>query len=150
MKKIRAILGYSWAILVIPIIFVALMGMDGWANMLMSTGIKVNPWFTGGEVVKEVTQKDYDLKIHRPVFDALIGQKSQGFVQLDIKNKNEKLPHKINLEIDFDNDKKLDFKIDLDTVNDKAKIESRESNIISIDNPVKTDWGYILRVNLKS
>ena len=52
-------------------------------NLLVSaTGLTVSPWFNGGPVVRTVEHGAYRTEIHRPVFDALIGERSEGFVQV--------------------------------------------------------------------
>ena len=50
MMRLRAIAGYTWAVLTIPLVLATFVGMNFWAKSLVNaTGLKISPWFTGGE-----------------------------------------------------------------------------------------------------
>ena len=73
MQKMRAIAGYTWAALTIPLVLATFVGLNFWAKSLVNaTGLKISPWFTGGEVQKTVDHGCYRTSIHRPVFDGLV------------------------------------------------------------------------------
>jgi hypothetical protein len=79
--KMKAFLGYFTAALMVPVVFISLMGMGPLAEGLVKvTGVVISPWYTGGEVARTVAHGAYELRIHRPVFDWLIGEQREGFV----------------------------------------------------------------------
>ena len=115
MQKLRAIGGYTWAVLTIPIVLATFMGLNFWPKTLVNaTGLKVSPWFTGGEVRKTVDHGSYQTLIHRPVFDGLVAQYSSGFVQIDWGPPSA-LPEQISEDVDLDGDGRPAFHVDLAT-----------------------------------
>ena len=84
MPKIRSILGYMWAGAAIIVVFATFLGSSVFGRALVAaSGVKISPWYSGGEVVLSVDHGVYRTHVHRPVFDALIGEKSEGFIQLN-------------------------------------------------------------------
>jgi hypothetical protein len=114
MNKVKAFLGYMIAALMVPLVIVGLMSYpmigEGLVNGLE---LEISPWFTGGAVVRTVSHAGYETRIHRPVFDALIGKRQEGFVQV-VWAKTETLPVTLSEEIDYDGDGKVDFAVTLD------------------------------------
>ena len=53
------------------------------ARLASATGITVSPRFSGGEVIRSVDHGTYKTVIHRPVFDGLIGERRDGFIQIE-------------------------------------------------------------------
>src|SRR5512136_1900572 len=86
MAHAKSVLGYTAAVLGIPIMlaglfaFIApeLVGM----SFISATGLKTSANWTGGEVAQTIDHGTYQTEVHRPVFDALIGERRQGFVQV--------------------------------------------------------------------
>src|SRR5208282_934270 len=77
MSTVRKFLGYSWAVLTIPLVLVLFFGLNSWAKLLaQSTGVRVSPWMTGGEIVRTLPHEGYETRIHRPVFDGLLGARA--------------------------------------------------------------------------
>ena len=86
MKTVKMILGITWALAALLIVLATFFGNDLFSRKLVATtGITVSPWFSGGPVIKTVDRDGYTILIHRPVFDALIGERKSGFVQVDWK-----------------------------------------------------------------
>jgi hypothetical protein len=127
MQTLKTILGYAWAALAIPLVLATFIGMNGWAKMLAgATGVTINPRFSGGEVAATIDHGTYQTKLHRPVFDGLISERQDGFVQLDWvpTEKDGRLPDLIEEAVDYDHDGKVDFTIRLDTRTDCATLDA--------------------------
>jgi hypothetical protein len=121
MSRLRTMLGYLWAFLALPIILATFIANDFWAAKLVAgTGLKVSPWFTGGEVRQTVNHEQYRTVIHQTVFDGVIWQRSKGFIQINWQPVQDDLPRIITEEIDYNRDGTKDFRIQLNTVNNQA------------------------------
>jgi hypothetical protein len=150
MAKLKAILGYTVAALMIPLALATLMGLNDWMRLLVSTtGLTVSPWFTGGEVIQTVDHGDYQTRIHRPVFDALIGERSEGFVQVDWTPPTA-VPARIDEQVDFDGDGQVDFHIELDTQTRQANLTPLTSQVLGLEGVYRLDDAWAIRVTLKN
>jgi hypothetical protein len=151
MSRVRAVLGYSWALLALPIILATFIGNGFWAEKLVAaTGLKVSPWFTGGEVVQTIDHLEYQTIIHRPVFDGLIWQRGQGFVQIDWQPQAGVLPGGVDETIDYDRDGTEDFRIQLNTETNRAKLIASKSYIIGIEHIYSVENERIIRIGIKN
>lgn len=148
MKKLIPIFAYTWAffcVLLIPITFV---GNYQFASLLAKMPfMKVNPVFTGGEIDRTIEKDSLKIIINKPVFEALIGKSSKGFVQIKFSGNNQ-LPNIIKQEIDFNNDGSSDFILNINTISNITKLEPLSKNIkgLIISSKVKKDW--IVRVRI--
>ena len=152
MSRLRTILGYSWAFLALPIILATFIANDFWAAKLVAgTGLKVSPWLTGGEVLQTVKYEQYQAVIHRAVLDGVIWQRSQGFVQINwLPVQDGGLPQVIEEEIDYNRDGTKDFRIQLNTVNNKVVLTSYNSSVLAIENYYNLGNEKVVRVVLKN
>jgi hypothetical protein len=150
MRKMKIFFGYFLACLSILVALATFFGLPFFSRALaVGTGITVSPWFTGGEVVRTVDHATYRTRIHRPVFDALIGEKRRGFVQVDwIRGPQGNLPTAIAEEIDFDGDSRADFSIDLQTDSLRAVLTPLQSRVQGLDGVCRLDNGIAVRVSL--
>jgi len=149
MKRLKSILGFIWAILAIPIILATFMGMNFWAKELADvTGVKISPWFSGGEVARTISQEGYRTEIHEPVFQALLGERDEGFVQINWIPVNGKLPPLIEQEIDYDGDGTNDFRIHLDTRTNHAFLTPHSRYAISVARVLNLGSERAVRVRL--
>ena len=149
MKTLKGILGYGWAFLTIFIVLATFMGNDYFSAKLASaTGITVSPWFSGGEIVQTVDHGSYKTYIHRPVFDGLIGERREGFIQLKWEP-YEGLPPGVQEQIDYNGDKKADFLITLNTQTGDATLTAHSSTVLSTKGPYRLKKGWAVRVMLK-
>jgi hypothetical protein len=150
MQKLKAILGYTWAALLIPLALATLFGLNSWMNLLVSgTGLTVSPWFTGDVVARTVAHDGYETRIHRPVFQALIGERSEGFVQVDWGPLNA-LPAQVDEEVDFDGDGQADFRVVLDTQSGEATLTPLTEYVLSLSGTYRLDDAWAVRVALKN
>lgn len=145
----KAFLGYTAALLAVPVIITAFIGMDFWTHKLVSaTGITVSPWFTGGEVIRTIEHGSYRTLLRRPVFDGLIGERKQGFVQIDW-GQLDALPAGIEEEIDYDGDGCRDFRIKLNSKTGEAALTRYSPQGISLEGSYKLKEAWAVRVLLK-
>lgn len=149
MNKLKAVLGYLIAALMVPVIIVTLMGMGSIAKWLVDvTGVEISPWSTGGEVVRTIDHGSYETRIHRPIFDALIGQKRQGFVQV-VWAKTETLPETLTESIDYDDDGQADFEVTLNPAIKTAEWSPSMPNALRMEGPYRIGDGLGVRVWMK-
>ncbi len=87
------------------------------------------------------------ITIYKPVFESLIGKSSAGFVQIRFSGADQ-LPQLIHTSIDYNDDAKPDFRIDINTLTGDSKLESFSQYVSGIDvsSRVKNDW--IVRVKI--
>ncbi len=148
--KLTSFLGYFIAALMVPVVFVTLMGMEPLAEGLVKvTGVEISPWFTGGKVVRTIPHGAYDTRIHRPVFDALIGERREGFVQI-VWGPATALPDTIVEDIDYDNDGRADFQLTLHPRTKTAEWNAHIEQAYGMDGPYTIGDGTGVRINLKN
>jgi len=118
--RLKAVLGTILAASMLVVVLATLVGLPAWEKALVSgTGLRVSPWFTGDVVAFTVPHRGYETRIHRPVFQALIGERSEGFVQVDWAPADS-LPAVIDEEIDYNRDDVGDFRIRLEGEKEEA------------------------------
>jgi len=135
MQKLKTILGYGWAALMIPLVLGTFIGMDNWATTLVrATGVTINPHYNGGEVVATVDHGAYQAKLHRAVFDGLLSEREDGFIQIDWAPtaKDGRLPDVIEEPVDFNRDGKVDFTVRLDTRSNQATVADSSGKVIGM------------------
>jgi len=148
MKKIKIISGYLWAILCLIIVLIMFPGLNYFSEQFARLPfMKINPVYSGGEVVQQIDKENYTLQIHKPVFDALIGESSKGFVQITWKLKY-KLPELLNDTIDYDADGNIDLIIVINTDDGKTQITALNKNVKTLHASAQTESGWIVRVKL--
>jgi hypothetical protein len=148
MKRLTAVLGYLLAALALPIVLATFVGMTRWERGLVAlTGLRVSPWFTGGEVAASVRCGRFETRVHEPVFQALVGERDDGFVQITLAP-SDSLPPVVREEIDYDRDGRPDFVLTLDTAAPAAEVEPLDERVGSVRGVVRLDDGIAVRVNL--
>jgi hypothetical protein len=151
MSRIKAVLGYMAAFAAGPIVLAAIFGMPFFASKLVAvTGLHVHPLYTGGEVARTIDHERYQTLVYRPVFDGLIGQRSTGLVQIKWQPKDANLPETIDEQIDFDQDGKADFQVQLNTGTDVTTLEPLDRRVLSAEKIIRVDNTRIMRVNLRN
>jgi hypothetical protein len=150
MSKLKSFFGYLLAFLGVPIILISVMGMNSLATGFVTiTGLTVSPWFTGGEVAQILDHGAYTTEIHHPVFDALIGQRKNGFVQINWSPKGS-VPAQIDEVIDYDNNGTPDFRIQWNTESVNAILIPYSSNVLTLQGSYRLAEGYAVRVGLSN
>jgi hypothetical protein len=150
MNKLKAILGTIVAALMLPVVIVTFMSLGPLSELLVkSTGLQISPWFSGGEVAQTVEHEKYNTQVHRPVFDALIGKRKEGFVQVVWLPKLI-LPDTIEETIDYDSDGQPDFQVTLHTDSKTAEWQPLTNQAVGLDGPYRIGQGMGVRVRLKN
>ena len=148
MRIVKKIIGYSLAFLAIPLVLATFIGMDFWGSRLAATtGVQVSPWYTGNDVSHTVNHGSYELRVHRPVFDGLLRESREGFVQIDWAPL-ESVPATVDEEIDWNADGVSDFSVSMDTRNKTAKLTPHTPDVTGLEGPFKLKAGYSVRVGL--
>lgn len=151
MKKVRSIWGYFRATIVLPIILIAFVGLDFWAEKLVAvTGLKVSPWYTGGEVIQTINYEGYYTLFHEPVFKGLIWERRKGFIQIAWKTDENSLPTLIEEEVDYDQNGAVDFRIKLNTKTNKTDLIPYNQSVITLTDFYDFKNEKIVRVALKN
>jgi hypothetical protein len=134
----------------VPLVLATFIGMNFWAEKLVAySGLEVSPWCTGGEVMSTVEHDQYKTLIHRPVFDGLIGQRRNGFVQIKWTPNENLLPKIIDEEIDFDSDGTNDFRLRLNPETNEAQLEAFSERVVSVDEVLVLGSERLVRVLLR-
>ncbi|MDD3169076.1 MAG: hypothetical protein PHC91_06385 [Eubacteriales bacterium] len=149
--SMKSTLGYTWAVMGIPIMLVLIMGMDFWMNIFfIDSGVKYSERITGGEVKTVRDYGDYSAQIHEPVFEGLFKDTKSGFVQLDWISEKA-LPGRITEEVDYDGDGSVDFKLELNTAENTAQLFPYNSEVkaLSGEKVMVLENQRTVRVNLE-
>ena len=150
MRKLTSVIGYALAALALPVVLATFVGLSTWERALVSaSGVRVSPWFTGGDVAVAVPRGPYELRVHEPVFQALCGQRDEGFVQVVVAPADS-LPREVDERVDYDLDGVADFRLRLDTVADSAEVEALDAEVIGLEAVVRLDDGVAVRVGIRN
>jgi hypothetical protein len=150
MSKLKAFFGYVLATLGLPIVLATFIGQSFWMNGLVSvTGLQISPWFTGDAVAHTVAHAGYETRIHKPVFMALVGERSEGFVQVDWAPLGG-VPAQLAEDIDYDGDGQVDFRVELDTGTKQATVTPYGAQVIGLQGIYRLKGAWAVRVNLKN
>ena len=150
MKWVKKAVGYTVASLMVPLALATLTGLGFWSQKLVAvTGLSVTPWYTGGEVIRKISHGQYETKIHRPVFDGLLWDSGQGFVQVDW-TAAQPLPAKLEEDIDYDGDGTSDFRIELSTEENIARLVPANPRVLSLEGTYRLKNGRAVRVLLEN
>jgi hypothetical protein len=148
MSKLKAFLGYTFAALSPLIVLASFIGLDFLAEpFIAATGLTVSANFTGGEVVQAVDHGAYRAAIHRPVFDALIGERKEGFVQIDW-TPVEALPALVEDEIDVDGDGQADMRLQVDAANEETTLTAYAPWVLEVEGTYRLPEMLAVRVKL--
>jgi len=149
--KIKSLLGWSWAAAGLVIVLATFMGNNFWAEGLVKvTGLKVSPWFSGGEIARTVEHNGYRTLVHEPVFDGLIGKRAEGFVRIDWKKTDGgQLPARFEEDLDLNGDGRADCRLALDTTAPAASIVTPPPGFLSLEAAVPIKDGVTVQIKLR-
>lgn len=152
MAKLKSILGTFWALTALPLLLVMFFGYGHWPRLLVAvTGLQVSPWYTGGEVVSTIPREGYDTLVHRPVFDALVGQRSQGFVQVDlVPPEGGVLPTVVEESVVVQDNPALAIRVRVDTAARTATLGASGSHVTGVEGVYGLKNGLAVRVALRN
>lgn len=147
MRKFKNAAGYAWAATALLILLGGLSNMDNIARAMIAAGITVSPLFSGGEVTRMTDRDGYRNFQYRPVFDALIGETREGFIQLEWQGS---LPAVLQETVPLYNDAASGFTVRLSTAVPAAELTAPGKLATGIRECVKTEQGIIVRVTLRN
>jgi hypothetical protein len=146
MNKIKIIAGITWAFICLVLIIILFPGLNTFSSSLAKLPfMKINPNYTGGEIARQIVMGRCTLNIRKPVFDGLIGDKHNGFVQIDWRGD---IPEEIIDTIDYDFDKIQDFSLRINSKNSETELHPFNSKVGKVGISTRTSYGWAIRVNL--
>ena len=149
MNKLKVFFGYLWAVSAFAVLLATFFGNSYFSRVLASgTGVKVSPRYSGGDIIRTIDHGTYQTHIHRPVFDGLIGERRDGFIQISWEPLVG-LPIVVKDEVSLSADNKKDFLIILDTRSGKAALQSFNTSVLSIEKIYKLQNGWSVRISLR-
>jgi hypothetical protein len=152
MEKLKAFFGYTVAVLTFPVIVVMIFGAFGGPLgelFIEVTGLETSANWTGGEVVQTIDHGTYQTQVHRMVFDALIGERKEGFIQVGWVPPDA-LPAHIDEEVDADGDGQADFRVEVDTVNKQSTLTPYVSWVLELEGTYRLENSLAVRVHLRN
>ncbi len=155
MKAVAALksgLGYTWAALCLVIVLATFIGLGFWERTLArGTGVHISARFSGGEVRQVIDHGKYQTKLHRRVFDGLVGDRAQGFVQIDwVPEKDQSLPALIEESFDIDGDGSNEVGVRVDTASGNVELRQQATWVLGAEPLITADSERILRILLRN
>jgi len=146
MKKVKIIAGISWAFLGLILIIILFPGLNSFSVSVSKLPfMKLNPRYTGGEIANQIVAESCTLNIRKPVFNGFLRETKSGFVQVDWHGT---VPEMIKDSIDYDNDGKKDFCIQVNRKKSKTDLKSFNSKVKDVIISTPTSYGWAVRVGL--
>jgi hypothetical protein len=150
MTAIKSFFGYSISLLAIPLVMAVFIGLGSWSALLVhGTGVKISPWFSGGEVARIVDHGTHVTRIYHPVFAGIFGQRREGFVQVDWLKKAF-VPAQIDERVDLAGDGTPDFRIQWNTLTDAITLTPVNPAVIGLRSHDALSDRLVVRVNLRN
>ena len=146
MKKVKIIAGISWAFAGLILIIILFPGLNSFSVSVSKLPfMKLNPRYTGGEVTTRLISEKCTLDIRKPVFNGFLKERNSGFVQMDWHGI---VPEMIRDSIDYDNDGKKDFCIEVNRIKSESGLEVYNGKVKSVLISTPTSYGWAVRVGL--
>ena len=152
MDKLKAIGGYTLAALAIPLMLFTLAALilpQPGEAFIAATGLKTIAKYTGGEVVQTIDHGAYQTQVHRMVFDALLWERQEGFVQVGW-TPPDRLPARIDEEIDANGDGQADFRLEVNPAAKQATLTSYADWVQEIEGTYLLTQELAVRVRLRN
>ncbi len=147
--RMKSIIGYAAAVLSFVVALTTFFGMDMFSHRLVDvTGLTIAPGYSGGEVVRTISRDGYEIRQHRMVFDGLLGERSDGFVQIDFAPPGA-LPPVIQTAIELDLDGKTSFELRYDVKNNQAQLTSDDKRVVGVKDCYILKERRAVRIELK-
>jgi len=111
MKKLRSLLGHAGAVATLAVALISPFLLYGWFQKLIaSSGVRIHPTFTGGEVARTIDRGSYRIAVYRPVGRGTPMQRVDPFIQM-AWTPAASLPAAVSDEIDLDGDGAADVRV---------------------------------------
>lgn len=109
MRNFKRILGYTAAGVTVAFSIVApFFWFDVFTGMMAKTGLRIDPTFTGGELLRTIERQGYTIAVHRPVPSRALFSRTEPFVQL-VWRPAAALPDHVSDAVDLDGDARPDL-----------------------------------------
>jgi len=113
MKRMIPYLAYGAAVLTILFaLALPIKVLPVFVSAIKALDLKIAPRFSGGEVAFVIDRGGYQIKVYHPVYPALVGEGSEGFIQL-IWQPRSALPSEVQDALDLDRDGNVDCEISI-------------------------------------
>ncbi len=148
MARLKSILGYLAAVfsgIVMLATLPAIMFLS--EPFITASGLVVSAKYTGGVVAQTIDHGAYRTRVHRPAFEALIGESRRGFVQVDWLPPDT-LPPRIEEQIDADGDGQADLRLEVDTVNKVSTLTPYAPWVLDVEGTFRLKDALMVRVRL--
>jgi len=146
MKKAKIIAGTFWAFICLILILILFPGLNSFSRSVSKLSfMKINPRYTGGEIVNKIVEERCTLDVRKPVFTGLLRDRNSGFVQMDWRGE---VPEFIRDTIDYNDDGKKDFCILVNRKESKTDLESFSPEVRGIVISTPTSYGWAVRVGV--
>ena len=146
----RRALGYAWAGLALPIVLGVFFGMEPLSRALAGvTGLRISPLYTGGEEAFVVLHSDYKMVVHRPVFEGLFRDSSEGFVQVDWLPTGA-LPGFLEESVSVLGEGRGSFRVQLDARTGTAVLVAKDPSVLGVKLVSPLNGGWAVRVSVKN
>jgi hypothetical protein len=118
MRRLTAVLGYTWAALtVVAMLVTPFVLFDVFVNAVAATGVRVDPVYGGGDSLHTIVKEGYRVVVNRPVLPIAPLSRDEPFVQMAWEPVGA-LPEHVADEVDLDGDGRADLRADFDVPRD--------------------------------
>lgn len=149
MKAMKSFFGYAWAGLAMVLPMATFFGHTVFSKALAkTTGVTIHARYSGGEIISTVDHGNYKTSLHRPVFDGLIAETPEGFVQVNWEPADG-LPMILKERFDYDQDGREDFALTLNTETGETSLSKTNPAVLGVGKAYALKNGRAVRVLLK-
>ncbi|WP_346355270.1 hypothetical protein [Azotosporobacter soli] len=149
MSGMKSVLGYLAAVASLVVALATFFGMNLFSHRLVdATGLTIAPGYSGGEIVRTIARDGYEIRQHRMVFDGLLTERSEGFVQIDFAPPGA-LPPLIEIPIELDLDGKTSFELRYDVQKNQAQLTSDDKRVVGVKDCYILKERRAVRIELK-
>lgn len=143
--KLKQAAGYVWAAVVFAAAMAALPHYESLGRRIAAAGFRISPVFSGGEVARTIERGGYRVFIHRPVFDSLLREKKDGFVQIDW-GPYEALRGRLTEKLDLYGDGREESVLELDTAATEISLRTSDCRVGPAEAPLVVDKPRVIRL----
>ncbi|OGS05450.1 MAG: hypothetical protein A3I76_07205 [Elusimicrobia bacterium RIFCSPLOWO2_02_FULL_61_11] len=145
MKNLKQAAGYFWAAAAFLAALAAMSSHEDLGRGIAATGLTISPVFSGGEIARTLDRKGYAVFLHRPVFDALLREKREGFVQVDW-GPYEALPARLTESLDLDGDGREETVIELEKAVPSVLLRTADCRVGPAEKPLIVEKARAVRL----
>lgn len=147
MKKVKIIAGVTWAMAGMILIIILFPFLNSFSSSVAKLPfMKINANYSGGTAASEIIAEGCTIVVRKPVFDGLIGERKNGFVQVDWRGN---VAEKMSDSIDYDLDGAPDFLVQIDRSSIKTLLVPLNPMVTDLKTSTQTSYGWAVRVGIK-